>query len=425
MNKYLKKLFFFLPEISVFALAIFTRFFRLDIPKTHIFDEVYHAFTAQEMFKGNPAAWEWWNTSPKGFAYEWTHPPVAKEFMVVAIRIFGDNSFAWRFFSAFFGFLVIVLIYLLAYKLFKNRVVAILASFIAALDGLLLTMSRIAMNDIYLLFFILLAFLLFLHKRYFLMSIALGLSVASKWTGFFAIGLVAVIYLLQDLGIYRKNLKKIPIKSFRLVIYFVVIPALIYLSTYAPFFGGKHYAPALEKSTLVTFVNLQQQMYWYHTNLKAHHTYESKPVQWLFDLRPVWFYVDYKDKTIANIYNLGNPIVMWVGFSSIVFLLLETFKKRKFESIFLLSAYFIFFIPWLFSPRIMFYYHYLPSMPFLSISLAYLLNQIIERNKNGVVFVGVLLGVAGLIFLYFFPLWTAIQIPKELYDTYFWFKSWK
>ena len=82
-----------LPEIIIFAFAFFTRLLRLNVPSTYMFDEVYHAFTAEQMFKGNPAAWEWWNTPPKGFAYEWTHPPLAKEFMVIAMSIFGDNAF--------------------------------------------------------------------------------------------------------------------------------------------------------------------------------------------------------------------------------------------------------------------------------------------------------------------------------------------
>lgn len=431
MNKYTNKLFFFLPEISVFFFAIFTRFFRLNIPKTYIFDEVYHAFTAQQMFKGNPAAWEWWNTPPKGFAYEWTHPPLAKEFMVIAISIFGDNTFAWRFFSALFGVLVIVLIYFLAKKLFDNRLIALLAAFAASTDGLLLTMSRIAMNDMYLLFFVLLAFYLFLHKRYLFMSVSLGLALASKWTGFFAVGILGMFYLIMGIKIYlnskglKKNFSKLLTLPLSFLLFFVFVPVLIYLFSYLPFFTGKHYAPGLEKSTVTTFINLQQQMYWYHTNLKAHHTYESKPIQWLFDLRPVWFYVDYKENTLANIYNLGNPLFMWVGFSSIIFLIAELIKKKTFSLFLVVSSYLIFFLPWIFSPRIMFYYHYLPSVPFLSISLGYMLNEIISRGEKGRVVVAIFLLLIAAVFVYFLPLWTAIQLPRQIYNTYFWVSTWK
>src|SRR5258708_10049070 len=94
-----------------------------------------------------------------------SHPPLAKEFMALSILVFGDTSFAWRFFSALFGFGSIILIYLISYYLFKNRRVALLYALVASLDGLLLFMSRIAMNDSYFLFFSLLCIYLFLKKK--------------------------------------------------------------------------------------------------------------------------------------------------------------------------------------------------------------------------------------------------------------------
>lgn len=434
VEKYLK---IYFPEIVIFVFAFLTRFIRLGIPKTHIFDEVYHAFTAQEMFKGNPAAWEWWNTPPKGFAYEWTHPPLAKEFMVVAMSVFGDNPFAWRFFSALFGFGAIVLIYLISYKLFKNRLIALFAAFAASMDGLLLTMSRIAMNDIYFLFFILLAFFLFLHNRKLLMGLALGLSIASKWTGLFGVGIIGIIYIIQlVLKLRKKDIsgRKALKNLIAAPLFFLIIPLLVYLAVYLPFFTGKHTPPGENPSqfNVNTFIGLQQQMYWYHTRLKATHPYQSTPSQWAFDLRPVWIYVDYKDNTIASIYNLGNPLFMWFGLVSVIFLLFEFIRKRTLAIAIVFIGYFGFFLPWVGSPRIMFYYHYMPAVPFLAIATGYVLNKLLSQ-KIGKAFVITFLSLLLILFVYFLPLWTAIHIPRCInpqgcvswYDSYFWFSSWK
>ena len=436
-GKVFKKVLFFLPEILIFAFAFFTRFLRLNVPGSYIFDEVYHAFTAEQMLKGNPAAWEWWNTPPRGFAYEWTHPPLAKEFMVVAMSIFGDNPFAWRFFSALFGFGVIVLIYLISYKLFKNRLVALFAAFAASMDGLLLVMSRIAMNDMYFLFFILLAFLLFFHNRKFLMGLALGLSIASKWTGLFGLGIIGMLYVIQLFlqFINRDINKKIAIKSILgIPLFFIVLPVLVYLAVYLPFFTGEHTPPGENPSqyNINTFIGLQEQMYWYHTRLKATHPYQSVPAQWVFDLRPVWIYVDYKDNMIANVYNLGNPLFMWFGLTSIIFMLIRYIRKRTFAVAAVLISYFGFFLPWIGSPRIMFYYHYMPAVPFLAISIGYVLDKLLVE-KAGKLFVAVFLFLLVALFIYFLPLWTAIYIPKcvipqgctSWYDSYFWLSSWK
>ncbi len=425
------------PEIIIFAFAFFTRFIRLNVPNSYMFDEVYHAFTAEQMFKGNLAAWEWWNTPPKGFAYEWTHPPLAKEFIAFAIWIFGDNTFAWRFFSALFGFGVVVLIYLISYKLFKNRLIALFAAFAASLDGLLLTMSRIAMNDMYLLFFILLAFLFFLHNRKFLMGLSLGLSIASKWTGLFGLEIIGIVYISKlVLELRKKDIsKRIAIKNLIAApLFFLIIPLLVYLAVYLPFFTGKHTPPGNKPSVFntETFIGLQEQMYWYHTRLKATHPSQSTPTQWALDLRPVWIYVDYKDNTIASIYNLGNPLFMWFGLVSVIFLLFEFIRKRTLGIAVVLVGYFGFFLPWVGSPRIMFYYHYMPAVPFLAIATGYVLNKLLSK-KIGKAFVITFLSLLLILFVYFFPLWTAIHIPRCIspqgcvswYDSYFWFTSWK
>lgn len=314
----LKKVKYFWPEIIIFSFALITRFWRLWLPPSYYFDEVYHAFTAEQMFKGNPAAWEWWNTPPPGLAYEWTHPPLAKEFMWLSMSIFGDNAFAWRFFSAVFGTGIIVLIYFITLHLFKSRRIAILSSLIASLSGLLLVMSRIAMNDSYFLFFSLLALLVFLKNKNLLMGIALGLALASKWSALFTIGILFILFLTQNYK--RFNLFKIlelilfwpsflfnDFKIFKFLFSLIIIPVIIYLSSYAPFFLGHHSPPGQNISNFQTFVELQQQMYWYHTNLKATHPYQSTPYDWIFDLRPVWLFVDYP-QSVEVVTTYSSPI---------------------------------------------------------------------------------------------------------------------
>jgi len=84
--------------ISIIFFAFLIRFWRLGEPNNFYFDEVYHAFTAKQMLLGKHTAWEFWNTPPSGFAYEWTHPPLAKIFMAAGMTVFGMIPFGWRFF---------------------------------------------------------------------------------------------------------------------------------------------------------------------------------------------------------------------------------------------------------------------------------------------------------------------------------------
>ncbi len=477
--------------ISILILAVFTRFYRLWEPPTYMFDEVYHAFTAVEMSKGNKMAWEWWNTPPKGFAYEWTHPPLAKEAMVVGIVILGDvfpkqplgvdgridpNPFAWRFPGALLGVGIIYIIYLLGKELFNERA-GLIASFLATLDGLIFVQSRIGMNDVYFLFFMLLAFYLYLKGKWLGVGVSLGLSLASKWTALYGIGVLGGLFWLQWLlssigvgghefshptlspsilksshstqssngrgSIVNVGLSKImahhPLNYLlQFVLIFLAIPIAIYLLSYLPFFMSGH--------NWSQFNELQHQMWWYHTNLKATHPYQSLWYTWPFLYRPVWFYVKYETGMIANIYAMGNPVIWWsgimaVGWTVVVLLsrvasvarqpattskmLAGRAPRDSLALIIILFGYFGFFLPWALSPRIMFLYHYLPSVPFMCLALGFGLERIGRIGQGGKLLIISYLVLVAVVFIYFYPHLSALSIPTGLNDSYYWFKSWK
>ncbi len=368
----------------IIAFALITRLWNLQIPTGYYFDEVYNAFTTQEVAKGNIKAYEWFHTSPvAGTAYGWTHPPLAKLLSAIGIWLFGDNSFGWRISGAIIGTGVIYLTYLVAKEL-MDRKYAMIAAFLASLDGLILVQSRINMNDIFALFFILLAFYLFLKKRLLLLSISLGLLLATKWTGLYAIAIFG----------WRKN-----------IFGMLIIILGIYLLSYSHYFflGG----------SWQNFLELQKQMWWYNTTLTATHTYQSAWWTWPLDLRSVWYYVNYQSNSIANIYALGNPFIFWLGIPAILY----TLYKRKWL---IVIGYLAFWLPWARAPRIMFLYHFLPSVPFICMAIAFSLSQ--TKNK---ILTFIILSFTFLSFVYFFPIWVGIPIPKNLVNQYFWLPGWK
>ena len=87
------------------------------------------------------------------------HPPTGKWLIAAGIKIFGFTSFGQRFMAALFGVLLVLLVYLLAGKLFHNRWISIVSGFLVATDFLLIVESRTAMLDIFLAFFVVLGFL--------------------------------------------------------------------------------------------------------------------------------------------------------------------------------------------------------------------------------------------------------------------------
>lgn len=382
MNRLLFSLLFFL---------LVSRLFRLDVPDTYYFDEVYHAFTAQAYAENDPRGYEWWHEAPESFAYEWLHPPTAKLVQAGSIRILGDNPFAWRFPSVIFGTAIGLLLFLIGKEIFKSWRVGIFALSFWTLDGLSLTLSRITMNDIFLTFLLLLAFYLFFSKKPLLLTgAALGLAVSTKWSGIFAVALVALFWFREN---YKSlNIQKLVLASFT----FLLLPVIVYFLSYTQFFFQGH--------TLDQFRELHSQTWWYQTNLTAAHPYSSTAFQWPLGIKPLYAYTDGKN----NIYFSGNPVLWWGGLFSALFLLTRL-RRLDFKIKALLLFYFAMFLPWAFSPRIMFIYHYLPALPFLFLVLAYVASTLWTQKKVWIV--GSLI-VAILSFAIYYPSWTALATPS-------------
>lgn len=424
-------------DVVLFLILLFAvgmRLFGLGNPDGYYFDEVYHAVTAKAYAANDPRGYEWWHDAPEpGTAYEWLHPPLGKVFMALGYRFLGESAWAWRVPGALFGSGLIGLLYALAVVLTNNKKVGLLAAGLGALDGLLLAQSRIGMNDIYLTFFFvatLFAYAMSIqypssdkrYKRWFLVSgIMAGLAVATKWSGLFVIGAVGILELLRFSGGIITGLRRI----FRLGVTFVVIPIVIYLLSYGQFWIQGH--------TLKQFYDLHRQIWWYQTHLEATHAYQSKAWEWPLMLKPVWYHVDYShEHEVAHIYNLGNPILMWIGLALVVVSMIRVigFSKDDHHTTvlalqLLLVGYVLAWVPWLFSPRIMFFYHYAPAMPFLCIIVAIWFME----WWNGTLAEKLLatLGVLaiGFGFIWFVPIWLGIPLPTTLWNHYFWLPSWK
>lgn len=406
--------------ILLFSLVI--RLWQIDYPKTYVFDEVYHAFTAKEYLKGNIAAWEWWTSPPPGVAYEWTHPPVAKEIMAGSMFIFRSESpWAWRLPGVILGVVNIYLLYLITKNLFKNESLAVLTAFLYSLDGLSFVQSRTGMNDVYLISFGLTSLLFLLKKKFWISAIFLGLALSSKWTGFYLF--VFEITLV---------LKMTGLKGFKNLIWFIILPPIIYLIAYLPFFWTGHNfnqfinIEALVNCQLLKTENpcqssfgLQNQMLHYHSHLVATHDYSSPWWSWPLNLYPVWYFVEYHPNGyISNIFASGNPIMFWLGITTMILCLIEYLRKRSFGLLVVTLGFLIFWLPWALSPRIMFLYHFTPSVPFLCMGLSYQLSEFWKEKANRpFVILMILLIILGFIAIY--PFLTGIALPKNIIEMFF------
>lgn len=369
------------------------------MPPNYIFDEVYHVPSLRAFSQNNPDAFDVYAQAPEpNTAYDWLHPPLAKLIQAGSVLVFGDNSFGWRFPSAVFGTLATGAVYLLAVTVTKKTSTGLLAAAIFSLDGLQLTMSRIAMNDIFVTAWIVFALAFFYQKKWLWAAVFTGLAISTKHSA----ALLYLIFLLQGPSL----------KAFRARPYGVLLflPPLIYLLSFSQFW--------LQGHSWQQWVELHRQIYWYQTHLEATHAYQSAAWQWPLLVKPVWFHVQYLPDKIANIYNLGNPLIFWGGLAALLQgLSLKIFRVQPYG--FLLVAYLSLWLPFLFSPRIMFLHHYLPALAVLTVILA----QRLMRFSQKIIAIITLIIIITFIFIY--PLNTAIPLSVDWLKYWFILPSWR
>jgi len=417
---------FTLPLIvGLLALGFCTKLYHLGTPKIFYFDEVYHAFTATRFLHHDPKVFDPWAKPPEGRAYEWTHPPLSKLIMAGTMAIVGENSQGWRLGSVIFSTAAIALSGLLAMELGQSIFVALLTVFFLTFEGLTFVQGRIAMNDSYFIFFMLLTVIFYIRWRRkpesnlyrMLTGVGLGLALATKWTALYVFIIIALDLTACFIKTNKFPGKRLPIPE---AVAWTIIPILIYIGSYTSLF--------LQGGTWDTFVELQKQMWYYHQQLTQTHPYQSVPWQWLLNLRPIWMHVDYTTpEKIGNIYNIGNSVILISGLYAIYWALWKQKDGKSWEVRFLALCYFMLWLPWSVSPRIMLFYHYLPAVPFLAIFLARWTEHLLTARKPATQRLGQgILAGSFIWFLLFYPHMTGIPMnPKFVNSVYHLFPGWK
>ncbi len=437
------------------------------------FDEIYHPRTALEHLN---------NVYP----YEVSHPPLGKLIISVGIALFGMVPFGWRFMGTLFGVLMVPVLYIFLKNLFGKTPVAVCGTCLFTFDFMHLVQTRIATIDTYGVFFILVSYY-FMYRwltvpagtklgksilPLFLSGLFWGIGCASKWTVIYAGAGLALFWLLglifkgrewrvlsleaqgetprqpEEVGLNpiagtdspRRNQTVPSFSAYVMgtvalsILFFVVIPAGIYLASYLPYAFA---AAAREGGEPVTLRSLaaivwrnQVFMLTYHRGVHTPHPYESYWYQWIFDGRPILYYRDWDYASTDGIASLfasfNNPLVSWLGLASFWAVLIQTIRRRCGKGLFIVIAVLSQFLPWLPIGRILFAYHYFPTILFLVFAISYLMDDILTRRRRGYGlavygFTGCVVGL----YAVFYPALIGLYTPLW-YNRYFlrWLPSW-
>ena len=488
------------------------------------FDEIYHPRTAYEHLN---------NVYP----YEVSHPPLGKLIISIGIAMFGMVPFGWRFMGTLFGVLMVPVLYLFLKNLFGKTPVALCGTALFTFDFMHLVQTRIATIDTYGVFFILVSYY-FMYRwlavpagkklRHYVLPLFLsglfwGVGCASKWTVVYAGAGLALLWLLGMIfkaGDWHEaelaaQTQPVPpevrlevteamfreeqpawtpprVPSFTAhawgtvglsVVFFVVIPLMIYTASYFPYAAAKGNGGSFlelagqsagwfweclperleqypEQMARVTenlaregktpgvadrigaffqaipdqsgnpvdlMLRNQYFMLTYHQGVHTPHPYQSNWYQWILDARPILYYQDFSVPGMRGIFaSFNNPLVSWAGLLAFFAVAVQMVRRKCGKALFIVLATLSQLVPWTAIGRVLFAYHYFPTVLFLCFAIAYLMDDMLNRKREwaGLAVYG-FTGCAGLLYAIFYPELIGISVPNW-YATYFlrWFPSW-
>ena len=413
------------------ALASFVlRIINLGLPKGFVFDEVYYVDGARDLLK--------YGVEVDGANPEFiVHPPVGKWLIASGIKLFGDSEFGWRFASAVFATLLILLFARLVHVLFYSPLLTALGAALMALDGLLLVHSRTALLDLFLTFFTLLGVLLWHRNRHIWAGIAFGLAIGCKWSAIYfvaVIGLIAVYKILVAHDI-RKSAQQIAAKFLQ----YGLLPVVVYTLTWTGWFiSDRGWSRQWSSNPFFSWLHYHSEMLNFHTGLTEKHPYEANPWSWLVMGRPTSFFYESPKGCGAKdcaqeVLALGTPILWWVGTISIAVVIgywIKSLIHHRVDSAANLVVLGVVagYLPWFaMQQRTVFSFYAIIIQPFLIIAIVYCAKLLLGSGLKPAVSQSIVGGIFALIvlcFIFFIPLFTGQVITYEDWQLRMWFESW-
>lgn len=417
------------------------RFFRLGHPRELVFDETYYVKQGWSLVQfgyerdirpslDDPDALfttgnaDIFAASPDLVV----HPPLGKWMLGLGEWLFGvDSSFGWRFAAAVVGTMSILLLGRIVWHMWHSALLATVASVLLAADGHHFVHSRTGLLDVFVMFWVLVAFWALIRDRAagrtmladrvadlsdqarsvmrwgpslgtrwwrVAAGVSLGLAVGTKWSGLFFLATFGLMTVLWDIGARRTvgarrwlsaGVVRDGVPAF---IAMVPVAFLTYLATWGGWFvtdGGykrnwaaEHPASSWEiyvPDPLRSLWSYHEEIMAFHVGLANEHAWSSNPWSWLVQGRPTLFYSQFLQRgdsgctsteCVSYIASLGNLFLWWGATAGLLVVVFVWLFGRDWRAGAALSGLVAGWLPWfLYQTRTVYSFYAVAFVPWL------------------------------------------------------------
>ncbi|WP_423781621.1 phospholipid carrier-dependent glycosyltransferase [Cellulosimicrobium funkei] len=290
-------------------------------------------------------------------------------------------------------------------------------------------------------------------------AVALGLACGIKWSGLYFLAVFAVVSVLWDAtarrtaGVGRWWEDALVRDAIPAALVMLPTAALAYVATWTSWFrspgaymrqwavehpgeGVQWLPPALR-----SLWEYHLKMWDFHTGLTSEHTYEAHPLGWILQWRPTSFYWrSYEageagcevERCARAITSLGNPVLWWAAALAILVALYALVRLKDWRALAVLSGIVAGWAPWfLYAERTIFTFYSIVFLPWVVLTLVYAITLALECTEGRAVArararvgITVLLTTIGAVSVFFYPIWTAWQVPYWFWRMHMWLPTW-
>lgn len=420
------------PAPAAMALALVTRLPLLGYPKVLVFDEVYYATDAVDTL-------QW--AAEHGRA---KHPPLGKWLIASGIRLFGFTPFGWRIASLIAGVIVVGLVAASVRRLTRRNGVAFAAGVLTAADGVMFTSGRLAMLDVFVALFVMLA-VWFLAVAWaappdqarlcrwagLAAAASVGLGASVKWSVVWLWPIVLGVLWVVDRRQHPPGRRLRAVAVTGVVV--LLVPPTLYLATWAPREVGS--APV----SVSSFVHDQQVVWRFHRDLRPNSRNAAPATSWLLVQQPsILFDTDCvpalrhsvvgvcergPTSSEARIESLTNPAVWAVCMASVLGLLALVALRRSGLALWLLLIAATQWLPWLFNARESYSFYEASLIPVLLVGAGVVAAR--GRGRVWTVATVVVVGSAVGLAVLFYPIWTGLPLTSHAALYRLWLRGWQ
>ena len=483
--------------LLITAFGEWLRFTHLSTPQAVVFDEIFYvpqAFGILHYGAEHAVSMSIGTLIPAGTTTNIfliggmfsAHPPFGKVQIAAGEWLFGLNPFGWRVAVAVAGSASILMLARITRRMTGSDLLGCVAGLLLALDGLEFVMSRTAMLDIFVMFWVLAGFGCLVIDRdqardrlaarspglptdgagprlgirwwRIAAGCCLGLAAGCKWNGLYYLVLFAPLCLIWDMAARRGAGFRRYVRGALVTDGMVALPslwltgAITYLATWSGWFASttgwdRNYAAAHGVRTPVvsavySLYQYHREMLSYNTGLSGTKSFASQPWTWLLLRQPVRFYYaapryaesgcTHPGGCIQNVLAVGTPAIWWGCLAALPALAAWGLLRRDWRAGAALYGVAAGWLPWFaFAARTQYYYYAVSFAPFLCLALALCIGLIIGpaggsrlRRAGGAAIAAAYLLAVALNFAYLYPVLTASPISESAWLARMWLSAW-